>query len=333
MELPGELKISPALVDVGDVLEELTKFVLYSAQLIRVDLSESVLQRLGDQNGVTLKFTNDEDQSCKLSMAALKRELTLLLRISHPNIVPLIGYATDPFFIALEQFHVTMGQVIQSGGTSMSSRAHAKLVAGVVDGVAVLHRSGVAHMDINPFNIAIVNGDTAKLFNFDKAIVLNELEQDGHIEDYGCMANFTAPETLSANSMLASADLFSIDIYATGNVILSLISSTIPHHGMDRESVKCIVESSQRLEWSQSAQSHPLYGCGLEACTFDYRNRPIADALVQLVAEYSKHCDDDIGGSLRANARIDLEKATTEAMLESLDEAFDGMGDLGEDQI
>ncbi|ORY78239.1 kinase-like domain-containing protein [Protomyces lactucae-debilis] len=89
------------------------------------------------------------------------RELAILasLKNAHPNILHLLSHDRKDGAIRMELplYDDTLLPFLKASPQSI--RSTAQLLAGVADGLAFLHDSGILHRDINPSNILIQNGE------------------------------------------------------------------------------------------------------------------------------------------------------------------------------
>lgn len=100
--------------------------------------------------------------------ALLLRELEVMARVRHPNIVQFLGYVDTPFVIVLEL--VPGGNLRQYYRSRTVSVAHKTLIClDVLRALAYLHNrrpSSIIHRDVKPANVLMTYSGFAKLTDF-----------------------------------------------------------------------------------------------------------------------------------------------------------------------
>ncbi|NLC97958.1 MAG: serine/threonine protein kinase [Actinomycetales bacterium] len=110
-----------------------------------------------------------EDPSAR---AGYLRELELLSRISHPNIVRLLAYddeAAQPFLVLEYLDGPTLSKLIATDG-HLEMHQFVSLAVELTSAIAYLHDEGFAHLDVKPSNI--IMGAPAKLIDLSLAMPL-----------------------------------------------------------------------------------------------------------------------------------------------------------------
>ena len=96
------------------------------------------------------------------------RELTVMLRLRHPNIVQCLGYVDSPFVIVME--YLPMGDLRtywQSRTVRISHKC--QICIDVLRALAYLHNrkpSSIVHRDVKPTNVIMTKSGVAKLTDF-----------------------------------------------------------------------------------------------------------------------------------------------------------------------
>ncbi|KAI5119220.1 hypothetical protein M0805_007731 [Coniferiporia weirii] len=111
----------------------------------------------------------DEPQIIKI----LAKEIYILSKLFHPNIVPLIG------FLPREgDYPAIVSEWMDNGSVMQYLRAHPEcdllhLVLGMAEGLAYLHEKDVVHADIKPANVLVNSLGEAMICDFGLSRVLN----------------------------------------------------------------------------------------------------------------------------------------------------------------
>jgi serine/threonine protein kinase len=123
----------------------------------------------GKTSQVVLKrFRLDDARSRKM----FERELRIMARLRHPNIVSLTGVVYNATvaeaYLEMPYFH--RGDLRQHFAASIEHRAEAEvqqIFFELLKALEYLHSNGVTHLDVKPDNILIGNDGCAKLSDFD----------------------------------------------------------------------------------------------------------------------------------------------------------------------
>ena len=162
--------------------------------------------------------------SGKKLTARLLREGQLQSQLSHPNILPVLGFvdALGSPGIVIELIEGPDLQAVLSRGPLLPAQIDA-LVRGLLSGVAAAHDAGLVHRDLKPSNVMLspsAAGPIPKVTDFGLVKALNEEDGAEPVTRTGATLGtpgFMAPEQLrDARHVDARADVFSLGalIYA-----------------------------------------------------------------------------------------------------------------------
>lgn len=142
-----------------------------------------------------------------------RREIRILQRLIHPNIVEIIDWDTEadqPFFV---MEYVDGGALKKDLFETLSlTWPEARTAAlQLASALAVVHTEGVIHRDLKPENI-LVSGDNIKLTDFGVAIDLHEGEQPPiAVRVYGT-AEYASPEQIRGFPVDFRSDIYSVGV-------------------------------------------------------------------------------------------------------------------------
>jgi len=137
-------------------------------------------------------------------------------RLNHPNIVTIYdtGRSDDLAFITMEFLDGrSLREILDSGVVLPLSRI-AEIAAGIADGLAFAHASGVVHRDIKPANIMVLDNGTAKITDFGVA----------HLA--GGSPSYMAPEQIAGKKADGRSDIFSL-----GAILYEMLTGHPPFTG------------------------------------------------------------------------------------------------------
>jgi peroxiredoxin len=142
------------------------------------------------------------------------REVDVLARLEHPNIVGYIDHGTTQSgltWLAMEWLEGTsLHELISSG--PMPAKAAARIAADVARGLAAAHAAGVVHRDIKPSNVIVTRDGVVKIVDFGVALsreqTIDALTRTGQIVG---TPGYMAPEQARADKTIdGRTDLFAL---------------------------------------------------------------------------------------------------------------------------
>ena len=150
-------------------------------------------------------------------------------QLQHENLVRIydFGESTGRYYLAMEYIEgQTIATAIADRGPMPPATA-VRLVRQVADGLDHIHRKGLVHRDVNPFNILVTHEGIAKLADLGLAIAV--AEDDRITRDGATIGTFDyiAPEQ-ARDSRAADARS---DIYSLGCTLYHMCSGQVPFPG------------------------------------------------------------------------------------------------------
>ena len=156
-----------------------------------------------------LKVVSREVLKDQQILKQFEREIRLLKRLDHPNIIKLFDVIFLEDYVVLVEEYCKFGNLFESIVRNGKIPKHEilRIAQEILDALKYLHDKGIAHRDIKPENIVFDQMMTPKLIDFglctDSATLLNNT----HCGTY----YFSAPEVLvSGNYLPAQSDIWSL---------------------------------------------------------------------------------------------------------------------------
>jgi serine/threonine protein kinase len=212
----------------------------------------------GELNQVVLKLhknknppsaNNDLSSECNF-YRQIKIALELLIHMrfsSHPNVVTMLGYQQGSLGLILERMDrgdlrnlLYYSDNPQVEATLCDGRVKKKIILGILNGLAALHKSDILHGDIKPSNIMIAHDYTPKLIDFGISVAIMSPEHQHSISKMLGSAGYMAPELLldsdpslshSTSQPIAIPALTkATDMFSAGIVINEVIQEEEPYY-------------------------------------------------------------------------------------------------------
>lgn len=177
---------------------------------------------------VALKELNPQ----KFSTKRFLREIRILLKLEHPNIIRCYGvtHSGDKRYLVTEYCEGGNLRDLITKNQTISLLQKLKIIIDILDGLHHAHSEGIIHRDLKPENIllsVIPQGWKAKISDFGVAKIERE-DTNGSVGDTGSPA-YMAPEQFYGKYCYAS------DIYATGVILYELLVGDRPFTGSPYE--------------------------------------------------------------------------------------------------
>ena len=162
----------------------------------------------------------------------LKREAQAIAAIRHPSMITVYGLGSHlgVEYVVMERVYgVSLDQHMDKRVRSEVPFTVAEtldILAGIAEGLAAVHRAGVAHRDVKPENVMLAPGNRVILMDF--GIVMPEIDA----KQSGTMSGspgYMAPETITDGVERGGA--FLVDMYALGVIGFELLIGELPYGG------------------------------------------------------------------------------------------------------
>lgn len=206
------------------------------------------IKPIGKEGGFGQVFECEDENGNKYALKLLKdnsdfgiqrfeREIRLLSRLNHPNVVKLIAgnLVDEQKFYVMPLYQCSLSSVISEVGNDYSRQL--LIINSILSGIQYLHSEGVIHRDLKPDNI---------LYNSDMDIVITDFGLGIQINsDSSTMTKTTVFGTYrycSPEQMVNSHDVdYRTDIYSMGRIIEDIVTD----YGLNRNinsSIKMIID-------------------------------------------------------------------------------------------
>nr|CCA25284.1 calcium/calmodulindependent protein kinase kinase pu [Albugo laibachii Nc14] len=157
---------------------------------------------------------------------ALRREVAILKKLNHPNIVKLIEVIDDPssekVYLVQEYVQHSLMEEVQSASGLPQDTARMYL-RDLLAGLYYLHYHNIIHFDIKPENILITSGAMAKIADFGTArMILHESET---LSDAKGTPAFMAPEMFNIGAKFRGP---SVDVWSLGATLYMMVIGRPP---------------------------------------------------------------------------------------------------------
>lgn len=175
---------------------------------------------------------NSQSDTRKKSMIeALKREISLLRDLRHPNIVQYLGCSSSADYLNIFLEYVPGGSVqtmLNSYG-ALPEPLVRSFVRQILTGLSYLHNQDIIHRDIKGANILVDNKGTIKISDFgiskklEASNILNGANNNKHRPSLQGSVFWMAPEVVKQTSYTRKADIWSL-----GCLVVEMMTGTHP---------------------------------------------------------------------------------------------------------
>ncbi|HEY8430506.1 MAG TPA: serine/threonine-protein kinase [Sandaracinaceae bacterium] len=194
---------------------------------------DRTLQRL-----VAVKFLFlREDRDRRTMVDRFLREARIAAAVRHPNVVDLLDFGTTeegrPFMV----MELLAGESLEarlSREPTLTLRELIRIAAGMLDGLAAVHKAGIVHRDLKPDNVFLLDDDgevRPKLLDFGvsrEASAISGRRSSAVTTADGYLVG--TPEYMSPEQARGLRDVdFRTDIYSVGVVLYEAMTGRLPY--------------------------------------------------------------------------------------------------------
>jgi len=188
---------------------------------------------------VAIKIVNISNLQKEGMEKQMKREISVLKSINHPNVVSLIEVlkSSNHFYIVMEL--ITEGELFDKivQAKRFEEKTARLYFQQLFDGISYCHKKGIAHRDLKPENL-LLHKDNLKISDFGLSGISNS---DTLLTTVCGTPHYVAPEVLSG-----SYDGRIADIWSMGIILYVMLSGC---HPFDGDSVTELFSRIENLEF------------------------------------------------------------------------------------
>lgn len=166
------------------------------------------------------------------AVALLRQEARALAAFRHPSLVTVhtLGQHRGLDFLVMERIYgLSLGRHLSTrydSGTAPDVDETIEVITAIAEGLAVVHRAGLAHRDVKPDNVMLTPDHRIVLMDF--GLVLPEYHVASQTRIAGSPP-YMAPEALDNTVQPGAGRL--LDLYALGVVAFEMLTNTLPVQG------------------------------------------------------------------------------------------------------
>ncbi|XP_010686217.2 CBL-interacting serine/threonine-protein kinase 12 [Beta vulgaris subsp. vulgaris] len=160
-------------------------------------------------------------------MAHIKREISILRRVRHPNIVKLFEVMATKSKIYFVMEYVRGGELFNKVAKGrLKEDVARKYFQQLISAVGFCHARGVYHRDLKPENLLLDENGDLKVSDFGLSAVSEQIQQDGLFHTFCGTPAYVAPEVLARKGYEAAK----VDIWSCGVILFVLMAGYLPFH-------------------------------------------------------------------------------------------------------
>ncbi|XP_047326228.1 CBL-interacting serine/threonine-protein kinase 12-like [Impatiens glandulifera] len=168
----------------------------------------------------------DKDKILKGGLIAhIKREISILRRVRHPNIVQLFEVMATKAKIYFVMEYVRGGELFNKVAKGrLKEEVARKYFQQLISAVSFCHTRGVFHRDLKPENLLLDENGDLKVSDFGLSAVSDQIRQDGLFHTFCGTPAYVAPEVLARKGY----DGAKVDIWSCGVILFVLMAGYLP---------------------------------------------------------------------------------------------------------
>ena len=156
------------------------------------------------------------------------REVSNLAKVSHPFVLPFVGYTNSPPYCILSKFisNGSLYNALHAASMSLSGTELTVIAYGIADGMRYLHSQDLLHRDLKTQNVLLSKQKIPIICDFGSS---RKAEGQKTMTMNSCgTSNYMAPEFLVGRSYNTE-----IDVYSYGMMLWEMLTKQVPFSGME----------------------------------------------------------------------------------------------------
>jgi len=185
-------------------------------------------RNLTTSQAVAIKMIN-KDKVMKVGlMEQIKREISIMRLVKHPNVLQLFEVMASKSKIYFVLEYAKGGELFNkiAKGGKLSEDAARKYFHQLISAVDYCHSRGVYHRDLKPENLLLDENENLKVSDFGLSTLAESKRQDGLLHTTCGTPAYVAPEVLSRKGY----DGAKADIWSCGVILFVLVAGYLPFH-------------------------------------------------------------------------------------------------------
>lgn len=177
-------------------------------------------------HSVAIKVINKHKIAHNANLVSnVKREIDIMRRLRHPNIVKLYEVMATKTKIYFVMEFVKGGELFAKVAKGRLSEAHSrKYFQQLISAIGYCHSRGVYHRDLKPENLLIDENGDLKVSDFGLSAVTGQIRADGLLHTLCGTPSYVAPEILTKRGY----DGAKADIWSCGIILFVLNAAYLP---------------------------------------------------------------------------------------------------------
>jgi len=208
-----------------------------------------LVQHKVTQAQYAIKAIDKRNQANQKESIYFRREIEIMYRIHHPNVVKLFGHFEDNTYCYFIMEYIEGGNIYsyvpKNGIKRISTQQIASIIKDVISATYFLHHMNppIIHRDIKPENVLLNSSMQAKLTDFGWSNYMNY----GYKRTTVCGTPiYLAPEIINNTGHDEK-----VDIWCIGVLLFELITGVQPFSGFDIQTVKYNI-SRLKINWPRN---------------------------------------------------------------------------------